>query len=344
MLPFLPCRGGVGTSFPQLNPDLKLFEDPVRGETLLAVPALVPDLALLHAACSDPFGNVQFVGTGYADRLLWRAADRTLVQVEQIISNEEVRQKPERTAVLASVVLRARWGAHPFSSPGFYLEDRLHIAELVEAGRACTRRDDRGPIEAYLDRYVREPEDHIEYLERVGLRRLLSLDEYRYVTPTTKEVMAAFIAHDIVDGEENFVGTNLPVIRAGALLAHLHHGPNMRVMLAHTRTNLFHAPAMEHFEMLTDWRAGRWAEGYLNDNDIVLYQKTRRHAVFFVGALQVDPFGNTNLIGLGPDPRRPRLRGPGAIATTTNASYADRYCTFFSTSTRPGSLCPNATG
>jgi len=178
MLPFLPCRGGVGTSFPQLNPDLKLFEDPVRGETLLAVPALVPDLALLHAACSDLFGNVQFVGTGYADRLLWRAADRTLVQVEQIISNEEVRQKPERTAVLASAVLRARWGAHPFSSPGFYLEDRLHIAELVEAGRACTRRDDRGPIEAYLDHYVREPEDHIEYLERVGLRRLLSLDEY----------------------------------------------------------------------------------------------------------------------------------------------------------------------
>jgi len=140
--------------------------------------------------------------------------------------------------------------------------------------------------------------------------------------------MAAFIAHDIVDGEEIFVGTNLPVIRAGALLAHLHHGPNMRVMLAHTRTNLFHAPAMEHFEMLTDWRAGRWAEGYFNDNDIVLYQKSRRHAVFFVGALQVDPFGNTNLIGLGPDPRRPRLRGPGAIATTTNASYADRYYIF----------------
>jgi glutaconate CoA-transferase subunit B len=148
------------------------------------------------------------------------------------------------------------------------------------------------------------------------------------MTPSTKEVMAAFIAHDIVDGEEIFVGTNLPVIRAGALLAHLHHGPNMRVMLAHTRTNLYNAPVMEHFEMLTDWRAGRWAEGYFNDNDIVLNQKSRRHAVFFVGALQVDPFGNTNLIGLGPDPRRLKLRGPGAIATTTNASYADRFYIF----------------
>jgi glutaconate CoA-transferase subunit B len=148
------------------------------------------------------------------------------------------------------------------------------------------------------------------------------------MTATTKEIMATFIARDIGDGEEIFVGTNLPVIRAGALLAHLHHGPNMRVMLAHTRTNLFNTPVMEHFEMLTDWRAARWAEGYFNDNDIVLYQKSRRHAVFFVGALQVDPFGNTNLIGLGRDRRRFTLRGPGAIATATNATHADRYYIF----------------
>jgi glutaconate CoA-transferase, subunit B len=157
---------------------------------------------------------------------------------------------------------------------------------------------------------------------------------------TTKEVMSTFIARDIGDGEEIFVGTNLPVVRAGVLLAHLHHGPNMRVMLAHTRTNLFGAPVMEHFEMLTDWRAARWAEGYFNDNDIVLNQKSRRHAVFFVGALQVDPFGNSNLIGLGADRRRFKLRGPGAIATTTNASYADRYYIFL-TEHSPRVLVPH---
>lgn len=140
-----------------------------------------------------------------------------------------------------------------------------------------------------------------------------------------KELMATFIARDITDGEEVFVGTNLPVIRAGALLAHLHHGPNMRVMVAHTRTNLYHTPVMEHFELLTDWRAARWAEAYFNDNEIVLYQKSRRDSVFFVGALQIDPHGNSNLIGLGPDPRRLRLRGPGAIATTTNASHVRRF-------------------
>jgi glutaconate CoA-transferase subunit A len=174
MLPFMPTRGGVGTSYPQANPALRVFDDPIRGDTLIAVPAIEPDVALLHAAQADQYGNVQFVGTGYADRLLWRAADRTLVQVEKIVSNED----PERTALLADGVVRARFGAHPFSSPGFYLEDRAHIAELVEAGRAFARHRDRGPFERYLDRYVYGPADHVQYLETIGLRRLLALDEY----------------------------------------------------------------------------------------------------------------------------------------------------------------------
>jgi glutaconate CoA-transferase subunit A len=178
MLPFMPTRGGVGTSYPQANPALRVFEDPIRGDTLIAVPAIEPDVALLHAAQADQYGNVQFVGTGYADRLLWRAADRTLVQVEQVVSNEEIRRAPERTALLADGVARARFGAHPFSSPGFYLEDRAHIAELVEAGRTFARHRDRGPFERYLERYVYGPADHVQYLETIGLRRLLALDEY----------------------------------------------------------------------------------------------------------------------------------------------------------------------
>ena len=145
---------------------------------------------------------------------------------------------------------------------------------------------------------------------------------------SVKELMAAFLARDMADGEEIFVGTNLPVIRAAALLAHLHHGPNMRVMMAHTRTNLHHTPVIEHFELLTDWRGARWAEAYFNDNEIVLYQKSRRDSVFFVGALQIDPYGNSNLIGLRGDGGGLRLRGPGAIATTTNASHVRRFYLF----------------
>jgi glutaconate CoA-transferase, subunit B len=143
--------------------------------------------------------------------------------------------------------------------------------------------------------------------------------------PSVREIMATFLARDMADGEEIFVGTNLPVIRAAALLAHLHHGPNMRLMVAHTRTNLYHAPVIEDFELLTDWRAARWAETYYSDHEIVTYQKSRRDSVFFIGALQIDPYGNSNLIGLAGDGRRFKMRGPGAIATTTNSTHVARF-------------------
>jgi len=145
---------------------------------------------------------------------------------------------------------------------------------------------------------------------------------------STNEIIATVIARDLVDGERVFVGTNLPVLRAGVLLAHLHHGPNMRVRMAQTWTNLYHVPVIEHFELVADWRAARWAEAYSNDNDIVLYQKSRRDAVFFVGALQVDRHGNSNLIGRAGEGVRLAVRGPGAIATTTNSTHAGRFYLF----------------
>ncbi len=90
-VPFNPWRSGVGTSFPEINPAIKVFEDPIKGETLLAIPAVNIDIAFLHAAVSDPYGNVQYVGHAYGDRAIYAAADATFVQVEQVVSNEEIR-------------------------------------------------------------------------------------------------------------------------------------------------------------------------------------------------------------------------------------------------------------
>jgi len=178
-VPFNPWRSGVGTSFPEINPAIKVFKDPINGETLLAIPAVNIDIAFLHAATSDPYGNVQYIGHAYGDRAIYAAADATFVQVEQIVSNEEIRKDPLRTAIPgADGVIRARFGAHPYSSPGYYTEDQTHIREYVKAATAWAKSDDFGPLSAYLDRFVTGPADHVEYLERVGLRRLLSLDEY----------------------------------------------------------------------------------------------------------------------------------------------------------------------
>jgi glutaconate CoA-transferase subunit A len=174
-LPYLPCRGLVGTSYPDVNPDLVLYTSPVGGEQLIAVPAIRPDVALLHAARSDPYGNVQYADTGFGDRALYNASARTIVQVETVVPVEATRAAPSATAIpYADAIVHAPFGAHPFSSAGYYTEDSAHLVEYVEAVRQTP---DGGAAE-YLDTYVHGPVDHLDYLERVGLRRLLSLSEY----------------------------------------------------------------------------------------------------------------------------------------------------------------------
>ncbi len=179
MLPFLPWRGGIGTSLPEINPALKVFKDPINSESLLAVPPIKPDVTILHAASADAYGNVQHHGgPGWIDLFMYRAADRTIIQVERVVSNEQVRVDPWKTTIpSADAIVRAPFGAHPFYSRGFYLQDNEHLREYSSAssdfaaGRAET-------ITAYLERYCRRPQTHADYLEEIGIKRLLSLHEY----------------------------------------------------------------------------------------------------------------------------------------------------------------------
>lgn len=178
-VPFNPWRSGVGTSFPDINPAIKVFKDPCNGETLLAIPALNIDVAFLHASVSDAFGNVQYEGHGFGDRAIYSAADKTFVQVERIVSNEEIRRDPLRTAIPgADGIIRAAFGAHPYASPGHYTEDKEHIKEYVRAATAWGKEGAGALLTEYLDTYIFRPEGPIEYLETIGLRRLLSLNEY----------------------------------------------------------------------------------------------------------------------------------------------------------------------
>lgn len=178
-VPFNPWKSGVGTSFPKINPAIKEIDDPISGEKVLAIPALNIDVAFLHAAASDRYGNVQHNGHGYGDRAIAAAADLIFVQVERIVSNEEIKRDPLKTTVAgADGVIRAQFGAHPYSSPGFYREDQDHIKEYVSAATILSKSGDDGAIRSYIKHYVIEPADHVAYLERIGLGRLFSLNEY----------------------------------------------------------------------------------------------------------------------------------------------------------------------
>ncbi len=178
-LPSTPWKAGIGTSFPEVNPEIKVYSDPISGEPMLAIPAIKPDLALIYAAHADAYGNVQHVSTGFGDRAMWRAAEKTIVQVERVIPNEEIRKNPHATSLYGvDAVVRAPYGSHPFAAPGYYLEDAAQIREYVAAGNAWAKSEDRAPFEAYLQKYVLGPATHEDYLEVVGIRRLVELHEY----------------------------------------------------------------------------------------------------------------------------------------------------------------------
>jgi glutaconate CoA-transferase subunit A len=178
-LPFNPWQAGLRTSIPVLNPSIVEFTDPISHQPMLAVPAINIDVCLLHAARSDPYGNVQHNGTSYGDTALSAAADVTIASVETVVPAEAIRANPMATTIPgADAVVRAPFGAHPFSADGSYVPDRAHITEYLKAANESLRGGTSEPIEAYLRRYVLDTSDEIEYLEQVGLRNLLALSEY----------------------------------------------------------------------------------------------------------------------------------------------------------------------
>lgn len=168
-LPFLPWRGGVGTSFPDLNESLVEFEDPVRGEPLLAIPAIELDFALVYAEVADEYGNAQPVGTGHMDPLMGAAAERVLIQVDRVVPTDHIRRRPELTHFWRdSAVVPAPFGVHPYSDASLTADER-HLTEFAAAAR-----DREGGLDRYMDEYVRGV-DHLTYLERIGIRRIVEL-------------------------------------------------------------------------------------------------------------------------------------------------------------------------
>ncbi|HZV74212.1 MAG TPA: CoA-transferase [Conexibacter sp.] len=174
---FVAWQGGIGTSIPELNPDLKVFESPLGdGKEYIAVPAIGADWGFFHVGVADCYGNAQHLGARFGDRLMARAADRVAVCAEKVVPNEVIRRDPMRTTIpYADAVVEAPYGSHPYSSHGCYGEDAAHIRAYVAASEAY-RKGDEAAFEAYLAEWIDGPEDHAAYLDKVGTRTLLELE------------------------------------------------------------------------------------------------------------------------------------------------------------------------
>lgn len=170
-LEFVPLHGFVNDHL-QHHPEWRVFPSPFDGKDLLAVTAIAPDVALVHVAKADKYGNAQFGETNWDNVAakfiapnMVRAAKRVILTAEEIISNEEIRKTPEQTGILyhdVDAVVHAPHGAHPHGVVGYYEPDEAHIEQYFKAAQSPDAFRD------YLATYVTEPENHDAYLKLVG--------------------------------------------------------------------------------------------------------------------------------------------------------------------------------
>ena len=171
-LPFMPTRVMMGSDlFPRLA-DIKEMECPYTGEKLALVPALNPDVAILHTQRCDPYGNIQSEGLPFMDQDLGLAADKVIVTTERIISNEQVRRQPDRTVTpffCVDAVVEVPYGCLPHECYGQYEPDFNHMDYYVKIMMG------KGPegVKEYLDEYVYGPASWKDYLDKLGFRDIL---------------------------------------------------------------------------------------------------------------------------------------------------------------------------
>jgi glutaconate CoA-transferase subunit A len=171
-VPFLPTRTLLGTDTLTYS-GAKVIEDPFTGRTICVVPALNPDVGLIHAHQADMHGNARVLGASTAPLEQAMASQKVIIQTEEVIEPEEIRRHPSKTTIpyyFVDAVVHVPFGAYPGTCPGVYVADTPGLTEAVQA------LDSRERMQRYLETYVYSVESFADMLElRVGLRRLLEL-------------------------------------------------------------------------------------------------------------------------------------------------------------------------
>jgi glutaconate CoA-transferase subunit A len=109
---FMPGRGWIGTDLTKLRPDVKTIVDPYNGERLMAVPAIKPNVAIIHALKADPHGNAIIGKNKALDEELSITADVVILTAEEIVSELD---QADIVAPFVDFVIEAPHGAKPSS-------------------------------------------------------------------------------------------------------------------------------------------------------------------------------------------------------------------------------------
>lgn len=164
-LPFLPMNQTGATDLEQANPLIKRVTDPYSGKEVIAVPALNPDVAIVHVQRADENGNAHLWGIIGEQKEVAFASKHVILTAEEIVDEGIIRSDPNRTLVpsfIVDAVCHVPHAAHPSYAQGYYDRDNefyLNWDNISASAQA---------VKDYLDEWVYGVQDREEYWQKLG--------------------------------------------------------------------------------------------------------------------------------------------------------------------------------
>jgi glutaconate CoA-transferase subunit A len=164
-LPFLPMKQTGATDLEEANSNIKRISDPFGGKDVIVVPALHPDVAIVHVQRADADGNSHLWGIIGEQKEAAFAAKKVIVTAEEIVDVSVIRSDPNRTmipGIVVSAVCHVPFACHPSYAQGYYDRDNeFYLAwDKVSESADATKE--------YLDEWVYRVKDRSEYWEKLG--------------------------------------------------------------------------------------------------------------------------------------------------------------------------------
>jgi len=164
-VPFMPMNPTAAGDLERANPLIRTVIDPYAGQPVVVVPALKPDVAIVHVQRCDADGNAHIWGIIGEQKEAAFAAERVLITTEEIVDESVIRSDPNRTLIpgfIVDAVCHVPHCAHPSYTQGYYDRDNAFYLEWDKISA------DPAAVKAYLDEWVYGVHDRAEYWEKLG--------------------------------------------------------------------------------------------------------------------------------------------------------------------------------
>jgi glutaconate CoA-transferase subunit A len=164
-LPFLPMNQTAAIDLEKVNPNIKRIADPYGGKDVIVVPALNPDVAIVHVQRADKEGNAHLWGIIGEQKEAAFAAKKVILTAEEIVDESVIRSDPNRTlipAIVVDAVCPAPYSCHPSYAQGYYDRDNEFYLQWDKIS------DSAEAVKSYLDEWVYGVKDREEYWQKLG--------------------------------------------------------------------------------------------------------------------------------------------------------------------------------